>query len=166
MTKNGYNRNCIAQIYPGRNRSCEAPSASAVERAPVKIPRPFDRQAVKNHMNQNYLPPLLRGIGTTALLFATVFSVIVARGNVRTEQTQREALHAQAEAKAKGQAVEARELAELKVEVEDLRHTAQEESIAEEVIENPWFAWIGFLGTAILASSFFTEAYLRRRETT
>jgi hypothetical protein len=117
-------------------------------------------------MNKNCLPPLLRGIGTTAVLFATVYSVIVASGNVRTEQAHREALHAQEEAEAKAQPADVRELAELKAEVEDLRRTAQEESIADEVIENPWFNWIGFLGTAIIASSFYTESFLRRREHT
>jgi len=117
-------------------------------------------------MNKNCLPPLLRGVGTTAVLFATVYSVIVASGNVRTEQAHREALHAQEEAEAKAQPAELRELAALKVEVEDLRRSADEESIADEVIENPWFTWVGFLGTAIIASSFYAESFLRGRENT
>jgi hypothetical protein len=115
-------------------------------------------------MNQNYLPPLLRGTGMTIVLLATIISVLVARKHVQTEENQRAAIHEQAETDAAAQPAEKRNLAELKVEVDDLRSEIHEDSVAEEVIENPWFNWIGLAGTAIIASSFYTEAFLQRRQ--
>ncbi len=115
-------------------------------------------------MNRNCLPPLLRGIGTTILLFATVFSVIAARRDLRTDRIKREAVYARARADAEAQVVAARNLAGLEAAVEDLRSGMQEESVAGEVIENPWFDWGGLVGTAIIASSFYVESFQRRRE--
>src|SRR5271154_4792338 len=109
-------------------------------------------------MNRDSLPPLLRGIGTTIVLFATIFTVIAARREVQTDRIKREAIYMKAKADAEAQAAAVRNLAELKAEVQDLRSGMREEGVAEEVIKNPWFDWVGFLGMLIIAMSFFLES--------
>lgn len=42
--------------------------------------------------------------------------------------------------------------------------TAAEENFADEVLENPSFEWLGLVGAAIVASSFYAEAFIRRKE--
>jgi hypothetical protein len=115
-------------------------------------------------MNRNFLPPLLRGIGTTILLLATLFGVIAARQAVQADQIKQAALHAKAEAAAKAQPAETRALAELMAETQELRSELEEKSVVEEVINNRWFDWASLLGTAVIASSFYTESLLQRRE--
>jgi hypothetical protein len=117
-------------------------------------------------MDQDYLPPLLRGIGTTIVLLATVFSVMVARRDVQTDRSAWSAQLAKAEAESKAAGVEKQNLAELRAEVQDLRGQVQEESVADEVIENPWFDWVGFIGMATVASSFFVESFAKKAKTT
>lgn len=109
-------------------------------------------------MNQAYLPPLLRGIGTMIVLVTTLISICVARQDIRASQLKREML------KAKAAASTGKSNAGLPAESEDLRDGAGEDSVAEEVIDNPWFDWIVGLGSAVIASSFFVESYVRSRE--
>ena len=114
-------------------------------------------------MNRNSWPPLLRGIGMTIVLLAAVISVMTARQGRIT----REATLAKAEANAAAPPVAAdRNLAELRAEVHELREEVSEETMAEQVIGNPWFDWLGFLGTAVMSSSFYAEWYLRKNEKT
>jgi hypothetical protein len=113
-------------------------------------------------MNRAYLPPLLRGIGTTIVLVTTLISICVARQDVRANQLKREMLHAKA--KAGTPTGTGKNDADLSAEDDDLRVGTVEESVAEEVIGNPWFDWIVGLGSAVIASSFFVESYVRSRE--
>ncbi len=50
-------------------------------------------------------------------------------------------------------------------EVRELRADVEQEDVVEEVLEDPWFELLGFFGTALVAASFFAEAYLRRDKT-
>lgn len=116
-------------------------------------------------MNQNYLPPLLRGIGTTIVLVATVFSVIVARDNLRAEQGKRDAVRAKAGADVKTRPVGTWNPAEFMAKFQELQ-SEEDDSVIDEVMDNPWFNYAGFLGMTTIASSFFMEAFQRRREKT
>ena len=40
---------------------------------------------------------------------------------------------------------------------------ASDESFAEQVVENPWFESLGFLGAAVVSTSFYVEYLARRR---
>ena len=117
-------------------------------------------------MNRNWLPPLLRGIGTLILLFATLFAVITARKDAAGEiiKLQAGANRAKLITDTNGQTLELHTLYELMAETDDLRSELEEKSVIEDVIANRWFDWASLLGSAIIASSFFTEAFLRRRE--
>ncbi len=48
-------------------------------------------------------------------------------------------------------------------EVRDLKQEVETESVAEEVVENLWFEWLGIVGAAVISSSFYFEAIVRRR---
>lgn len=117
-------------------------------------------------MNRNSWPPLLRGIGMTIVLLAAVISVMTARRETAQERVTRDAAWAKAEAASADPVTESRNLAELRAEVQELRDEIHEETVAEQVIGDPWFDWLGFLGTAVMASSFYAEWYLRKNEKT
>jgi hypothetical protein len=87
-------------------------------------------------MSKNSLPPLLRGIGSTVLLTGAVIGFLAARHDMQAQQAQARS-HTQ---------------------------SAPEENFADDVLENRSFEWLGLAGAAILTSSFYTEAYLRRKE--
>ena len=50
----------------------------------------------------------------------------------------------------------------LATEVRLLRLQLQDNDLADEVFENPWFQWLGLLGTGLIAASFFAEWQLKR----
>ena len=106
-------------------------------------------------MRLDFLPPLLRGIGATIILIAALISFTKAHRS--TDQQRKEQ-----EQKAASISVPiSSELARLSEEVEELRLEAEEDTIVEKVFENRWFEWVGFLGTAVIASSFYLESFLK-----
>lgn len=51
-------------------------------------------------------------------------------------------------------------------ETHELRGQVAQDDVIEDVLENVWFECLGFIGTAIFATSFFSEAYLRHKKKT
>jgi hypothetical protein len=51
-------------------------------------------------------------------------------------------------------------------ETHEMPADAAQDSVVEEVVENVWFECLGFAGTAIFATSFFVEAYVRHKNNT
>jgi len=105
------------------------------------------------------LPPLLRGIGTTLVLTATVVAFVIARHGADVKMSASPPLAA-SNLPRDAQA----ELNSLTAEVRELRHEVEHENVVEEVLENRWFEWLGFTGTAIIASSFYSEFLIRRKK--
>ena len=108
------------------------------------------------------LPPLLRGLGTSVLVFA---SLLVGASEYRQAklardvlERARERLHEQAVSATSGEGLEA-----LTRELTMLRLQLSESSLAGEVLANPWFQVLGAIGTLMVAASFFVEAYQRLR---
>jgi hypothetical protein len=107
------------------------------------------------------LPPLLRGLGTALILLTSALVVVVER---RTNDD------AVALAAMTQLAVKAEEAAHhgttgadaLATEVRLLRLQLQGNDLADDVFENPWFQWLGLLGTALISASFFAEWRLKR----
>ena len=94
------------------------------------------------------LPPLLRGVGTLLILLTSALVVTVERRDnaERAEQAHLARISLKAE----------RSLQQL------LRLQLQDNDLADEVFENPWFQWLGLLGTGLIAASFFAEWQLKR----
>jgi len=107
-------------------------------------------------MTLDFLPPLLRGIGTTVILIAALISFAMARQSTELQRKEREQKAATVSAPA------ASELARLSEEVEELRLETEEDTLVEKVFENRWFEWVGFVGTAVIAGSFYLESFLKR----
>ena len=107
------------------------------------------------------LPPLLRGLGTLLILLTSALVVTVERREnaARVEQAHiaRVALKAE-ESRQPGRAG----TNALTQEVKLLRLQLQGNDLADDVFENPWFQWLGLLGTGLIAASFFAEWRLKR----
>ena len=103
------------------------------------------------------IPPLLRGIGTLLILTAAVIAFCIARQHDRTLDA----------GPARDQSIAGNaggdNVAALASEVRELRAEVEQDDAVEKVLENRWFDWISFAGTAVIAASFFTEAYIQRR---
>ncbi len=102
------------------------------------------------------LPPLLRGLGTALILVTSALVVVVER------RTNDDAAAIAAVAQLAVKAEEARHHGEagieaLVTEVRLLRLRLQSNDLADDVFENPWFQWLGLLGTGLVAASFFAE---------
>jgi hypothetical protein len=104
---------------------------------------------------KNSLPPLLRGIGTVFMLVATVIAFCIARQHDQLPRTRLSPSQSISGKKSGDSVATVSDVQELRAEVE-------QDSVVEDVLENVWFEWLGFAGTAIFAASFFAEAYLRR----
>lgn len=107
------------------------------------------------------LPPLLRGLGTAMILLTSALVVVVER---RTDDDA-SALAAMTQVALKAE--EAAHHGEtgtdaLTTEVRLLRLQLQGNDLADDVFENPWFQWLGLLGTGLIAASFFAEWHLKR----
>jgi hypothetical protein len=111
-------------------------------------------------MTLDSLSPLLRGIGTTIILITAVVTFASAQREIEKSRSQRAIERSQIAASADPKS----ELSHLTKEVEELRSEAEQENIVEEVLENRWFEWLGFIGMATVASSFYVESYARREE--
>ena len=105
------------------------------------------------------IPPLLRGIGTTIVLLAGVISFLIARGQVQAGKAAHNVSRPASSSTASDP-----QLTSLASEVEEMRAELQEDTMIEKVIENPWFEILGFLGTAVIASSFYSEWMIRKDE--
>lgn len=108
------------------------------------------------------LPPLMRGLGTSILVFA---SLLVGASEYQQGKATRDALelarqriHEQALSASSGEGIDA-----LTREVSLLRMQLSESSLAGEVLANPRFQLLGALGTLLVAASFFVEALQRWR---
>jgi hypothetical protein len=107
------------------------------------------------------LPPLLRGIGTAVLVLASLLVGVA-------EQRQGEALRAgleRAQQRVEDEVRRARDgqgVDALTQEVRLLRLQLSESDLAGQVFANPWFQWLGAVGTLLVAGSFFVEAAQRR----
>lgn len=108
------------------------------------------------------LPPLLRGLGTLLILLTSALVVTVERRDNahQAEQIHLARLASKAEASLPRNPSGANALA---TEVRLLRLQLQGNDLADDVFENPWFQWLGLLGTGLIASSFFAEWRLKRR---
>jgi len=109
-------------------------------------------------MLKDSLPPFLRGLGTTVVLIGALVGLAMAHHRVEVEQENLPQLTGGLRQPSKQSA----DTQALMVEIEELRSEVERESVATEVLASPSFEWMGFVGTAIIASSFFVEAYLRR----
>ena len=101
-------------------------------------------------------PPLLRGIGSVIILVAAVIAFCIADQH---DQPQRARPIANQTIAGQGSTDSAAVLAS---EVHELRAMVEQESAFEDVMTNVWFEWISFAGAAVVAASFFAEAYIRR----
>jgi len=113
-------------------------------------------------MISDSLPPLLRGLGTTLILLTSALVVTVERRTGSMEATEQAALtqlsiKAEELARADTTGIDA-----LTAEVRRLRLQLQDNDLADDVFENPWFQWLGLLGTGLIAASFFAEWRLKR----
>ena len=108
-------------------------------------------------MNPHALPPLLRGIGLTVILLGTSIGLIQARQDAALQAAQLRA-HAAATCSA------APELCTLSAEIRELREQVIYDGVAEDLLDNHWFEWLGIVGSAIMAATFFGEWYVRRNE--
>jgi len=108
------------------------------------------------------LPPLLRGLGTLLILLTSALVVTVERRDNadQAEQAHLARLASKAEASLPRNPSGATALA---TEVRLLRLQLQDNDLADDVFENPWFQWLGLLGTGLIAASFFAEWRLKRR---
>lgn len=98
------------------------------------------------------LPPLLRGLGTTLILVSAALTVWY----------ERQDLHGDAEAALAIMSPTERDA--LLVQLQRLNLHVEQDALADEVFENPWFQWLSLLGTGLIAGSFFVESRLRREE--
>lgn len=102
------------------------------------------------------LPPLLRGLGTALILLTSALVVVVERN--ATDDAPAAATEAPFEAAADG----ASGVDALTAEIRLLRLQMRDNDLADEVFENPWFQWLGLLGTALISASFFAEWRIKR----
>ena len=107
------------------------------------------------------LPPLLRGLGT-ALILATSALVVVVERRPDDEAASRAAMTQLAVNAEEGLHHGERGADALATEVRLLHLQLQGNDLADDVFENPWFQWLGLLGTALISASFFAEWRLKR----
>ena len=106
--------------------------------------------------NRDFLPPLLRGIGTTLILIGTVVAFMSARRDIEHHRTKRQSL-------APAPAYYPQPTLDLVAkELQELRAETQNENLAEEIVENRWFEWLGLFGAGVASASFYVEALMRR----
>ena len=97
------------------------------------------------------LPPLLRGLGTGLLLLSAALTVIYERDKDATPKLAPVVVSAPTDAPADPVLAELRQM----------RAQLQDDSLADDVFENPWFQALSLLGTGLIAASFFVEWRVR-----
>ena len=106
------------------------------------------------------LPPLLKGVGLTIVVMATLIGIIHARhtpGLGLARPVSKPTLGQKAVAPGQDET-----LVELTREVTSIRTKLEEETTVEEVLVNPWFETLSLCGTAIFAGSFYLEWRIKR----
>lgn len=98
------------------------------------------------------LPPLLRGLGTSLLLLSAALTVWYEREQMAASDNATLAHVSSAE-----RATLLHELHRLNLRIED-------NDLADEVFENPWFQLLSLLGTGLISASFFVEWRVRKQE--
>jgi hypothetical protein len=109
-------------------------------------------------VNRDYLPPLLRGVGTTVVLIGTVVALVAARRDIDRLRSRRQASPL---ASAFGSGAQPT-LALLAKELQELRTEARDDNVIEEIIESRWFEWLGLIGAGVISGSFYVETLIRR----
>lgn len=108
---------------------------------------------------RDHLPPLVRGIGLSLVLVA---SLVVGVAEHRSDRQARERLAVLAAHAGDARAADAARPADaVAAEIRDLRLQLQDHDLADRVFENPWFQLLGLLGSALVAASFLYEARLK-----
>lgn len=98
------------------------------------------------------LPPLLRGLGTSLLLISAALTVGYERAQMQAAETAPLA-H-----------ISPVERAALIAQLHRLHVRLDDNDLADEVFENPWFQLLSLLGTGLIAGSFFVEWRVRKQE--
>jgi hypothetical protein len=106
-------------------------------------------------MNYEALAPLLRGVGTSLILAGTVIGYVAAHQEINAARLRGQG---QVAAPASG-----KEPSEVTAASKNSSGGTNDESMAEEVVENPWFELLGLLGAATVSASFYVEYLARRR---
>jgi hypothetical protein len=109
-------------------------------------------------VKHDYLPPLLRGIGTTLILIGTVVAFVSVRRDVEQHTSNRRASALTSTLRGSPQPT----LDLLATDLQQVRSEMREESVAEEVFENRWFESLGLLGAGIASATFYIESLMRR----
>jgi hypothetical protein len=108
----------------------------------------------------NSVPPFLRGVGASLVLAAAIMAFYIARNDDPSRQPTATP-NQMSPAGARTDSVST-----LVYEVRELRAEVEQEDVVEKVLQDTWFELISFAGTALVAASFFAEAYVRRRRKT
>ena len=106
-------------------------------------------------MTSEALAPLLRGVGSSLLLAGALIGYVVAHQNAHGARP-----HGQSQ---DGAGLSGKGSSEVTVGSQSGPGGMSDESVAEQVVENPWFELLGFVGAAAVSSSFYVE-YLARRK--
>jgi hypothetical protein len=92
------------------------------------------------------------------LLVGGIVGFAMARHDVANERASRRAALQRVEPERQAVA----DLNGLRQQLRELKSKVEAQNVAEEVVENPWFEWMGIIGTGVIASSFYVEAIVRR----
>jgi hypothetical protein len=103
-------------------------------------------------------PPLLRGAGTLLILVASAFALAIEGGDIERRYLVAERPPAGAVSAVRPAAQD--ELVTLAREIRLLR--LRDDDLSDRVLRNALFQVLGLLGTAVLAASFFVEAWQKR----
>lgn len=106
-------------------------------------------------MARIYWPPLLRGIGTTTVLLGTLIAYGLAHRDGANLSPSGLPNVAQPPSVAR---------AGSSTNLTTASTADENEEVAKEVLGSPYFEWMGFIGTAVIATSFFVEGFARRKD--
>lgn len=125
--------------------------------------KPSTEQGREGIVVHESIPPLLRAIGTTVILVATLVGAIQARMELKAAHAAQQAAKQSGGTTAgAANADHSPALDALAKEVGELHQAAQEESIVDDVVLNPWFEFLGMAGTGIVAMSFYADWLSKR----
>ena len=108
-------------------------------------------------LDQEYLPPLLRGLGFSLVLSTSIVVGMAEHREQADRQERAQDVRARVEAE-RSKTLADRQLDPLAREVRLMRLQIEDDDLADSVFENPWFQLLGSLGTGLIAASFFLEA--------
>ena len=117
-------------------------------------------------LDEEFLPPLLRGLGFSLVLFASIVVGVSEHREQAREKARAQDFKARTEVE-RSKALTDTHLDPLLREVRLLRlQVEHDDDLADKVFENSWFQSLGGLGSGCIAMSFFLEALAKwkRRE--